>query len=169
MPCRNTRFEQESGRGSGGFGRGRRGRGHHGPGYGNSRMTDGDLRLVMMALLAEQPRQGQEIMTALGERVGSRCSASPALVYPNLMLLEDMGLASVVAAADGRRLFALTEQGTALLGASRAVIEALLAEGAAAEGVGGQASRGLGKPYGGRRRCRRGGLPAASEGAIAGG
>jgi len=106
-----------------------------------------------MALLEEQPRQGQEIITALGDRIGGRCNASPVLVYPNLMLLEDMGLVSVVTATDGRRLFALTEQGSASVRV------------AVAEGVcGGRPRGGLGNG----RHCRRHGVAAAGEGVFAG-
>src|SRR5277367_6664161 len=75
----------ESGRGRG-FGR------HmHGGGFGRreSRMFDGgELRLVILALVAEKPRYGYEIIKALGERVGGDYSPSPGVVYPTLTLIE---------------------------------------------------------------------------------
>ena len=42
----------------------------------------GELRLVILALIAEKPRYGYEIIKELGERVGGDCSPSPGVVYP---------------------------------------------------------------------------------------
>ncbi len=58
------------------------------------RMFDGgELRLVILALIAEKPRHGYEIIKELGERVGGDYSPSPGVVYPTLTLLEEMGYA----------------------------------------------------------------------------
>ena len=53
----------------------------------------GELRLVILALVAEKPRYGYEIIKELGERVGGDYSPSPGVVYPTLTMLEEMGYA----------------------------------------------------------------------------
>ena len=53
----------------------------------------GELRLVILALIAEKPRYGYEIIKELGERVGGDYSPSPGVVYPTLTMLEEMGYA----------------------------------------------------------------------------
>ena len=70
------------GHGHGGFGRGPfrgwRGRGG-GSGGRERRMFDGgELRLAILALVAEKPRHGYEIIKDLGERVGGDYSPAPA-------------------------------------------------------------------------------------------
>src|SRR4051794_24787319 len=78
-----------------GFGpRGGRGRGH-GPGrrgHGGRRSRRGDVRAAILALLAEQPRHGYEIIREIGERSGGFWRPSPGSVYPTLQLLADEGL-----------------------------------------------------------------------------
>src|SRR5271154_2576162 len=89
----------------GGFGRGRFGWGERGGGVAGreGRMFDnGELRLVILALGAEKPRHGYEIIKALGERVGGDYSPSPGVVYPTLTLIEDMGYASASGDEGGR-------------------------------------------------------------------
>ncbi len=114
-----------------GFGRGpfsRRGR--HGGGFGGreARMFDsGELRLVILALIAEKPRHGYEVIKALGERVGGEYSPSPGVVYPTLTMLEDMGYASVSQDAANRKLYTLTPEGAAFLGENKAQVDAILA------------------------------------------
>ena len=80
-----------------GFGRGPfRGWRSRGGGFGGreGRMFDGgELKLVILALIAEKPRYGYEIIKELGERVGGDYSPSPGVVYPTLTMLEEMGYA----------------------------------------------------------------------------
>jgi DNA-binding PadR family transcriptional regulator len=105
-------------------GRGGGGRG----GRDGGRVFDhGDLRLVIMALLAEKPRYGYDIIKALEERVGGGYSPSPGVVYPNLTLLEEVGHATVSEAQGGRKLHTLSEEGLAYLAANRTVADAILA------------------------------------------
>ena len=63
-----------------GFGRdgrfGRHWRGGYEPRDGRP-FDSGDLRFVILAMLAEKPRHGYEIIKALGERVGGDYSPSP--------------------------------------------------------------------------------------------
>ncbi len=91
---------------------GGRGRGH-GPGrrgHGGRRSRRGDVRAAILALLAEQPRHGYEIIREIGERSGGFWRPSPGSVYPTLQMLADEGL---VTSKDehGKKLFELTEAG----------------------------------------------------------
>jgi DNA-binding PadR family transcriptional regulator len=116
--------------GRGGFGPGGFGRGRHGGGFGGreGRMFDsGELRLVILALIAEKPRHGYEVIKALGERVGGDYSPSPGVVYPTLTLLEDMGLATVSVEPGGRKLYAITPAGQNVLNENKAQVGAIFA------------------------------------------
>jgi DNA-binding PadR family transcriptional regulator len=114
----------------GGFGRGRFGWGERGGGFGarESRMFDsGELRLVILALVAEKPRHGYEIIKALGERVGGDYSPSPGVVYPTLTLIEEMGYASATQDQAGRKLYTVTPEGEAFLAANKAQVDSIFA------------------------------------------
>jgi DNA-binding PadR family transcriptional regulator len=96
--------------------RGRRGR----------RTSRGDIRLAVLALLAEQPRHGYEIIQEIAERSGGRWRPSPGSVYPTISQLEDEGLV-LVEKAEGRRVCRLTEAGTAHVEERRAELDAVWA------------------------------------------
>lgn len=107
------------------FGRGRHGGGRSGLGRF---FAHGDLRLVILALIAEKPRHGYEIIKAIEERVGGSYSPSPGVIYPTLTLLEELGYVTVATPAEGgRKLHEVTEQGRAFLDANRPTLDALLA------------------------------------------
>ena len=114
-----------------GFGRGHRfGRHWRGGGFEprEGRMFDsGDLRLVILALLADKPRHGYEIIKALEERVGGGYSPSPGVVYPTLTLIEDMAYATGAQDQGGRKLYTITAEGEAFLAANRAQVDAIFA------------------------------------------
>jgi DNA-binding PadR family transcriptional regulator len=122
----------EDGEGGGGrhghrhrHGGGRDGAGRHGRG---GRVFDhGDLRLVVMTLLAERPRYGYEIIKALEERVGGGYSPSPGVVYPTLTLLQEVGHATVSEEHGGRRLYTLSDEGRAYLAANKTTADAIMA------------------------------------------
>ena len=80
---------------------------HRGP-----RARRGDVRAGILALLAEQPRNGYQIMQELEQRSGGVWRPSPGSVYPALQQLEDEGLVRA-ADAGGGRVFELTERGRA--------------------------------------------------------
>jgi DNA-binding PadR family transcriptional regulator len=74
----------------------------------------GHLRLYLLALLAEQPMHGYDLIQALGERFGGTYTPSAGTIYPRLAKLEDDGL--VVKSRDGRRtVYAITDTGRAEL------------------------------------------------------
>jgi DNA-binding PadR family transcriptional regulator len=92
------------------------------------RMFDsGDLRLVILALVAEKPRHGYEIIKELSERVGGGYSPSPGVVYPTLTMIEDMGYATAAQDQGGRKLYTLTAEGETFLAANRAQVDAIFA------------------------------------------
>jgi DNA-binding PadR family transcriptional regulator len=103
-----------------------RGEGHRGGGRHGRFFEHGDLRLVVLALIAEQPRHGYDIIKAIEERVRGAYSPSPGVVYPTLTLLEEIG--HVTATADGaKKLFTITPEGTLFLDANRTAVNALFA------------------------------------------
>ena len=97
----------------------------------------GDVRLVVLALIAEKPCHGYEIIKAIEDRVHGAYTPSPGLVYPTLSLLEEQGL--VVATPEGaRKLYAITPEGQAHLDANRPAVDALFARMAATGAPGGE-------------------------------
>jgi DNA-binding PadR family transcriptional regulator len=92
------------------------------------RMFDGgELRLAILALVAEKPRYGYEIIKELGERVGGEYSPSPGVVYPTLTMLEEMGYASASQDQAGRKLYTLTPEGEKVLADNKVQIDAIFA------------------------------------------
>jgi DNA-binding PadR family transcriptional regulator len=91
--------------------RGGRGRGGGGPfGGGRGRRRRGDVRLALLILLGEEPRNGYQLMQTIEERSDGRWRPSPGSVYPTLAQLEDEGLIRGIE-RDGARLFEVTDAG----------------------------------------------------------
>lgn len=74
------------------------------------RMGRGDVRAAVLALLAEKPMHGYQIIQEIGERSGGGWKPSPGSVYPTLQLLADEGLI-VAQESDGRKTYSLTPEG----------------------------------------------------------
>ena len=91
---------------------GGRGWGPHRRGGGRARR--GDVRLALLRLLGEEPRNGYQLMQAIEERSGGRWRPSPGSVYPTLAQLEDEGLIHS-RDAEASRVFELTDAGRAQL------------------------------------------------------
>jgi DNA-binding PadR family transcriptional regulator len=70
----------------------------------------GDVRAAIIALLAEEPMHGYQIITEITERSGGIWRPSPGSVYPTLQALEDQGVVTADQ-AEGRRVFSLTDTG----------------------------------------------------------
>ena len=102
---------------------------HHGHRFGGrrgGRLFDyGELRLVALAMIAEQPRHGYELMKAIEERMSGSYSPSPGVIYPTLSWLEDMGYTAAQAEDAGRKRYRITAEGEAFLTANRAAVDAL--------------------------------------------
>jgi DNA-binding PadR family transcriptional regulator len=89
------------------------------PGFGpprGPRARRGDVRAALLVLLAEEPRNGYQLMQEIEQRSEGVWRPSPGSVYPALQQLEDEGL--VRAAGEGRKAFELTEEGRAHVEAS---------------------------------------------------
>ena len=87
----------------------------------------GDLRLVILALIAEAPRHGYELIREIEERVGGAYAPSPGVIYPTLTLLEDTGLIEAEATTSNRKRYAITDAGRAQLAEQRANVDSLMA------------------------------------------
>ena len=124
--------------GGGRWGGGRGWRGHFGPGHGGGgrhgggnmmragrMLAQGDLRLIALALIAEQPRHGYEIIKVLEDKTAGWYSPSPGIVYPTLTYLEEAGY--VTAEVEGaKKRYAITDEGRAHLEENRDFVDAVL-------------------------------------------
>ena len=81
-----------------------------GRGRGRGRRSRGNVRAAILALLAERPMHGYEMIQELETRTGGVWRPSPGSIYPTLQLLEEEGLIAGED-VDGRRRFALTDAG----------------------------------------------------------
>jgi DNA-binding PadR family transcriptional regulator len=77
---------------------------------GRGRRRRGDVRAAVLILLAEEPRNGYQLMQTIEERSDGRWRPSPGSVYPTLAQLEDEGLIRGIE-RDGTKLFELTDAG----------------------------------------------------------
>jgi hypothetical protein len=75
-----------------------------------SRVGRGDVRAAVLALLAEKPMHGYQMIHEIEERSGGSWKPSAGSVYPTLQLLADEGLISVEE-ANGRKIYSLTDTG----------------------------------------------------------
>ena len=113
---------EPGGRGGHGGPRGSGGSGGRGRMFGT-----GELRLMLLGLIAEAPRHGYELIKAIDELSGGQYAPSPGVVYPTLSLLADEGLVEDQAGAGSRKSFAVTEAGQAELTSRRPEYEAVSA------------------------------------------
>ena len=109
-----------------GPGRGSRGGGRRG-GRDRKRMFEGgELRLVLLKLIADQPRHGYELIKAIEEMTGGEYAPSPGIVYPTLTMLEDMGLIAEAKSKDTKKVYEATAEGRAHLQENSAEVEELI-------------------------------------------
>jgi DNA-binding PadR family transcriptional regulator len=107
------------------FGRRRHPGGHHGG--GKRRVFDhGDLRFILLSMIAAKPAHGYDLIKALEQRMGGGYSPSPGVIYPTLTMLEEQGFAAITA-ADGKKLYHATAEGEAFLKANQASVDAIQA------------------------------------------
>jgi DNA-binding PadR family transcriptional regulator len=137
------------GRGFGGFGGGWGGDewgggGGRGGRGGRRRMFDsGELRLVLLKLIADQPRHGYDLIRAIEELTHGAYAPSPGVVYPTLTMLQDMGLIEEAKGDGARKVFEITADGKEHLAEKEAEIEDLLGR---LESVGGDQRKAEGPP-----------------------
>ncbi len=82
--------------------------------WGGRRARRGDVKFLILEVLAERPRHGYDIMQAMGERQGGAYRPSPGSVYPTLQMLEDGGFVTSEQ-VDGKRIYTITDAGRTLL------------------------------------------------------
>lgn len=98
----------------------------HDRGRRRSRMFEGgELRLVLLKLIADEPRHGYDLIRAIEELTGGEYAPSPGVVYPTLTLLQDMGLIEEAAGEGGRKPFQATAEGSAYLNENSDDVEEL--------------------------------------------
>jgi|SRR5579884_3794682 len=102
-------FHFDIGDGPEGWGGGRRSR------RARRIFESGELRLVLLKLIAEQPRHGYDLIRAIEEMTGGEYAPSPGIVYPTLTMLQDMGFIEEAPGEGSRKPFQITEVGTAHL------------------------------------------------------
>jgi DNA-binding PadR family transcriptional regulator len=120
--------------------RGRRGRGDFGEGpdelggwgripggRGGRVFGPGDLKLVLLSLIAEKPRHGYDLIRAIEETFGGTYAPSPGAVYPTLTLLEEQDYIRGEAASGGKKLYAITPEGEAHLNENRIAVDGVKA------------------------------------------
>ncbi len=84
----------------------------------------GELRLVLLKLISDQPRHGYDLIRAIEEMTHGSYAPSPGVVYPTLTMLEEMGL--ITAQAEGaRKAYSITLEGIAHLAERSSEVEAL--------------------------------------------
>lgn len=101
---------------------GGRGRGPRGRMFGS-----GELRLVLLKLIADEPRHGYQLIKAIEELTQGTYAPSPGVVYPTLSLLADEGAVTEAEGESSRKAFAITEQGRSELAEKAAEVARILA------------------------------------------
>jgi DNA-binding PadR family transcriptional regulator len=115
-------FGDGPGPGPGGWGGGHRGR-------DRKRMFEGgELRLVLLKLIADEPRHGYQLIKAIEELTEGDYAPSPGIVYPTLTMLEDMGLIREQKSKDSKKVFEATDEGRAHLEENSDEVEELIAK-----------------------------------------
>lgn len=117
--------------------------GHHGRPHGGSRherdgehqgrrrermFEAGDLKLIALHWIAQQPSHGYDVIRAIGELVGGDYQPSPGTIYPTLSYLVDMGHATATELEGGRKQYAVTPEGLQALQAQAPAVQHLLAK-----------------------------------------
>ena len=85
----------------------------------------GDLRLVVLKLIADKPSHGYELIKAVETAAGGAYTPSPGVIYPTLTLLEELGYVTVENADGGKKLYRITETGDAELADKKATVDGI--------------------------------------------
>ena len=91
---------------------------------GSKGLAQGDLRLVALALIAEAPRHGYEVIKLIEEKTADWYSPAPSIVYPTLTNLAEAGY--VTASTEPPRLYTITDDGRAYLKQNRELADVVL-------------------------------------------
>lgn len=85
----------------------------------------GELRLVLLKLIADEPRHGYDLIRAIEELTDGEYAPSPGVIYPTLTLLQDMDLIEEAEGEGARKPFQVTDEGRKHLEEKADEIEAL--------------------------------------------
>jgi DNA-binding PadR family transcriptional regulator len=107
--------------------------GDDGPGgWGGHRRRDrkrmfesGELRLVLLKLIADEPRHGYQLIKAIEDLTEGDYAPSPGVIYPTLTMLEDMGMIGERKSKDSKKVFEATDEGRAHLAENEDEVEEL--------------------------------------------
>jgi DNA-binding PadR family transcriptional regulator len=89
-------------------------------------LASGDLRLVALYFIEQQPRHGYDLIKAIEEKTSGMYSPSPGVIYPALTFLEEANY--VTSTAEGnKRLYTITDEGRTHLSDNREAVEGTLA------------------------------------------
>jgi DNA-binding PadR family transcriptional regulator len=91
------------------------------------KFSSDDLQLLLLALLAEAPRHGYELIKALEDRSNGFYAPSPGMVYPALTYLEELGYTTVELEGNRKR-YALSDAGREYLATNRERVDIMLAK-----------------------------------------
>lgn len=86
----------------------------------------GELRLVLLKLIADEPRHGYQLIRAIEEMTGGDYAPSPGIVYPTLTMLEDMGLIAEAKSKTTKKVYEATDEGRAHLEENSEEVEELI-------------------------------------------
>ena len=95
---------------------------HHRAGRRRRPLDHGDLRLLILSMIADTPRHGYDLISEIEARSGGAYKPSPGVMYPALSVIQDKGFAKGKK-TDGKRVFYITEAGEAELAANSETIE----------------------------------------------
>ena len=119
-------------RGFGGFGRGF---GSFGPNFMGGKgggafrvgrmVADGDMRLIVLALIERAPRHGYDIIKEIEDLTGGFYSPSPGVIYPTLTYLEEVGHAASTAEGN-KKVYSITDSGRGFLDENREGVDAII-------------------------------------------
>ena len=99
-----------------------------GGGGRSRRMFDGgELRLVLLKLIADEPRHGYDLIREIEAMTGGAYAPSPGVIYPTITLLDEMGFIEEQRSEGAKKRFAVTEAGRAHLTENADQVEALFA------------------------------------------
>lgn len=110
-----------------GFGGREHNEGRGGPRGGRRMFDGGELRLVLLKLIADEPRHGYDLIRSIEELTGGAYAPSPGVIYPTMTLLDDMGLIEARQTEGAKKLFAATQAGMDHLAENAEIVAALLA------------------------------------------
>ena len=86
----------------------------------------GDLRLLLLALIADKPSHGYDLIRTIEARFGGSYAPSPGTIYPTLTLLEEQDLIAAPSEQGGKKSYSATAAGKSFLQENAAQVEALM-------------------------------------------